>query len=275
LAAYPLALSTDAGEITLPEQPTRIVSLYPTGTEMLFAIGAGEQVIAVDDQSNYPDNVPRTSLSGFTPNIEAIAGYTPDLVVVGNDIDGMVGALQALNIPVMLLPASATLDDTYAQLELLGKATGHPTEAAAVVQDMKDRVAEVVGDGPERSEPLTYYHELDPTLYTATSSTFIGQVYALLGLDNIADKADDGSGYPQLSAEFIVEQDPDLVFLADTKCCQQDATTVAERPGWASLSAVTGGRVIELDDDVASRWGPRTVEFLEQVAEQVAAVAPE
>ena len=117
---------------------------------------------------------------------------------------------------------------------------------------------------------LTFYHELDPTYFSVTSSTFIGQVYAMLGLTNIADEAEGaGSGYPQLSEEYILSQNPDLIFLADTKCCAQDIETVSERNGWNALSAVSEGKVIELDDDIASRWGPRVVEFLEAIATAV------
>ncbi|RMH67259.1 MAG: ABC transporter substrate-binding protein, partial [Actinomyces sp.] len=116
---------------------------------------------------------------------------------------------------------------------------------------------------------ITYYHELDDTLYTVTSGTFVGEIYALFGLENVADPADaDGSafGYPQLSAEYLVDADPDLIFLADTKCCGQSAATVAARPGWDTLTAVREGHVVELDDDIASRWGPRVVDFARAVA---------
>ena len=95
-------------------------------------------------------------------------------------------------------------------------------------------------------------------------------MYALLGLTNIADEAEGaGSGYPQLSEEYILSQNPDLIFLADTKCCAQDIEAVSERNGWNALSAVSEGKIIELDDDIASRWGPRVVEFLEAIATAV------
>jgi len=123
-----------------------------------------------------------------------------------------------------------------------------------------------VPDGPA----MTFYHKLDPAYFSVTSSTFIGQVYALLGLVNIADEAEGaGSGYPQLSEEYILSQNPDLIFLADTKCCAQGIETVSERNGWNALSAVSEGKVIELDDDIASRWGPRVVDFLEAIATAV------
>jgi iron complex transport system substrate-binding protein len=273
-AGFPVTVSTPNGDVTLDERPERIVSLSPTATEMLFAIGAGGQVVAVDDQSNYPPEAPVTDLSGFTPNLEAIASFEPDLVVASYDADGLVKALGTLAIPVLLHDAANDLDQTYEQITQLGALTGNDDGAQEVVAGMQQRIDEIVAGAPETSEPLRYFHELDESLYTVTSSTFAGQVYALLGLENIADAADDGSGYPQLSAEFLVEADPDVIFLADTKCCGQNAATVATRPGWSALTAVQNGAVVELDDDVASRWGPRTVEFLEQVAgalEQLAA----
>jgi iron complex transport system substrate-binding protein len=293
LAAAPLALlalascgdddgggDTDAASGTTSsgtaaeDAPQRIVSLAPTPTEMLFAIGAGDQVVAVDDQSNHPEGAPQTGLSGFEPNVEAIVDYEPDLVVLTDDVGDVVAGLEAADVEALLLPAATTLDDTYEQLEQLGEATGHEDEAADVVEGMQADIEEITSSLPEREDPApTYYHELDQALFTATSETFIGQVYDLVGLDNVADAADtDGSGYPQLSAEYLLQQDPDLIFLADTKCCGQTAETVAARPGWGELQAVQEGRVVELDDDIASRWGPRVVDLLRTVADEVAGV---
>jgi iron complex transport system substrate-binding protein len=244
------------------------VSLSPTATEMLFAIGAGPQVAAVDSNSNYPEEAPRTDLSAYEPNLEAIAGYKPDLVVYSDDPGDLAAGLGKLAIPALQQPAARTLDDTYAQLDQLGRATGHVPEATRLAATMRAEIAKVTSAKPSRR--LTYYHELDKNLYTATSKTFIGQLYAQLGMKNIADAADkDGSGYPQLSAEYIVKADPDLIFLADTKCCGQSAKTVAARDGWDQITAVKSGGVVELDDDVASRWGPRVVDFLKTVAAKV------
>jgi iron complex transport system substrate-binding protein len=251
-------------------QPARIVSLSPTATEMLYAIGAGKQVTAVDDQSNHPAGVPKTDLSGFKPNAEAIAGRNPDLVVVSNDTNKIVDQLKQLKIAVYLAPAAKTLDDTYAQLTELGRLTGHTGEAAATVTRMKNDIAGVAKGLPQRSKRLRYYWELDPTYYSTTSRTFMGSVLALAGLTSIADASADD--YPQLSAEGVVKADPDLVFLADTKCCQQSTATVRARPGWAQIAAVKNDRVYALDDDIASRWGPRTVDLLRVVADAAAKV---
>ena len=246
------------------DAPERIISLSPTATEMLFAIGAGEQVVAVDDQSNFPSDAPTTDLSGFEPNIEAIAGYEPDLVVAQDDT--VQDALGALDIEVLVLPAATKLKDTYSQIRRLGKVTDHAEEAKKLATSIRKDIAAIVDEVPKDRERPTTYYELDDTFYSADSSTFIGRLLKLAGLANIADEAEgDGSGYPQLSAEFVVDADPDVILLADTKCCGQDADTVAARPGVANVAAVQTGNVIGLDDDIASRWGPRVVELLELI----------
>ena len=243
------------------------MSLSPTATEILFAIGAGNQVVAVDDQSNYPTDVPMTDLSGYTPNVEAIASYAPDLVVVSYDPGDLVAGLKALGVATLVQPAAQTISDTYVQVLQLGESTGHLAEAAEINDRIADGLAEIaasrVGQG------LTYYHEVDNTLYTTTSSTFLGQLYELLGLSNIADPADEvGFGWPQLSAEFIVNADPDLVFLGDASW-GESAETVAARPGWGGMTAVRTGGVIQVDTDMSGRWGPRVVEFLVEIREAI------
>lgn len=269
-AAFPVSVEADNGSVEIAAEPAAIVSLSPTATENLYAVGAGDQVVAVDDQSNYPAQAPMTALSGFQPNVEAVIGYEPDLVLTSDDESDLVGRLESLGVPVLQLGAAETLEDAYDQIETIGAATGHPEEAAEVVADMQARLEAAVADAPTLEEPLTVYHELDPTLYSATSATFIGSIYAELGLVNIADAASTaGNGYPQINAEAVVAADPDIIVLADTKCCQQSAATLAERPGWAGITAVRTGGVIEADDDIASRWSPRVVELAELVGAKV------
>jgi iron complex transport system substrate-binding protein len=260
---------TSASSSSSSPKLSKIISLSPTATEMLFAIGAGSQVIAVDDQSNFPPEAPKTDLSGNTPNVEAIAGRQPDLVVIAVDTAGLVAGLKNLGISTLLLPAATTLDDTYKQLANLGNVTGHVNEANSVVAKMQSDIAALVQQVPTQLSNETYYYELDNTFFTATSKTFIGAVIGVTGLKNIGDAVDDGSGYPQLSQEKIVADNPNFIFLADTKCCGQSKTTVSARPGWASIAAVRDGHVVELDDDIASRWGPRIVDLLRQIVEAV------
>lgn len=244
-------------------EPQAIVSLAPTTTEMLYAVGAGEQVVAVDERSDYPGEAPVTDLSGYTPNLEAILGYAPDLVVLSDDSGDIVDGLERSGVKVLQLPAAQTLDDTYTQLEQVGAATGHIGEAAELVSRMQGEIDEIVASVPERETPLTYFHELDDTYYTVTDATFIGEVYSQLGLTSVATG---DNAYPQLSEELILEADPDVVFLADGQCCGVTPETVAERPGWDGLTAVREGRVHLVDEDLASRWGPRVVDFMREVA---------
>jgi iron complex transport system substrate-binding protein len=272
--AFPVTVQGDNGQVTIDQRPAAVVSLSPTATESLFAIGAGDQVIAVDDQSNYPPEAPISNLSGFEPNVEAIAALRPDLVVISYDPGDLVSSLNAVGIPVLMQDAATTVEEAYQQIEQLGLATDHASEAEEVVAGMQEEINTIVSEHPPADPALSYYHELGPELYSLTSNTFVGSLYSMLGLSNVADPADaDGAafGYPQLSAEFIVDADPDLIFLADTVCCQQNEAAVKERPGWDTMTAVNAGGVVELDDDIASRWGPRIVDFLQAVADGVAA----
>jgi len=270
---FPVTVEAANGKVTIPKRPERIVSLSATHTETLYAIGAGSQVVAVDDRSNHPPEAPTTELSGFKPNVEAIVAQKPDLVVVSDDIDDIVSELGKVNVPVIQQPAAANLDEAYEEISELGAATGHQAEADKVVADMKSAIDDVVSTTP-KDTGLTYYHELDQTPYAVTSKTFIGQIYGLFGLTNIADKAPDAAGgYPKLSAEFVAQADPDLIFLADVKCCGQNKEALAARPGWKNLSAVRNGRVIELDDDIASRWGPRVADLARSIGAAVADAA--
>lgn len=270
--AFPVTIDNAGVKVTIASRPSRIVSLSPTATESLFAIGAGAQVLAVDDQSTYPASAPRTELSGFKPNIEAIAAKSPDLIVVSNDINNVVAGLRALKLPVLLQPAANTIDEAYAELRELGDATGNAAGATKTIDSMRSRIDAVIKT-IKPGTSLKVYHELDPTYFSVTSTTFVGAIYKSLGLVNIADAADKASsGYPQLSAEYIVKANPDLIMLADSKCCAQNAKTVAARSGFSELTAVRKGGVIELDDDIASRWGPRTAELYETVVKAVTAV---
>ncbi len=266
--SFPVSVSAANGIVRIKARPDAIVSLSPTATEMLYAIGARSQVKAVDKYSDYPKSAPRTTLDDLQPNVEAIVAYRPDLVVVPGDSSGLTGRLKTFGIPVLSLPPATTLADAYGDYAQLGEATGHLQAAKTEAAHVRSRIAQIVKDAPKSSVGQTYYYELDQTYFSVTSSTFIGKVLGLLGLRNIADRAPSAAssgGYPQLSAEFIVHSNPDWVFLADTICCGQTSHTVAARSGWSTMKAVQKAQVVGLDDDIASRWGPRIVDLLQTV----------
>lgn len=269
---FPVSIRGDNGSVTIPDTPERIVVLGPSLTETVFAVGAGPQVEAVDSGSNYPQEAPRTDLSAYRPNAEAISAYQPDLVLATDDSNGLVDALDVLDIPVLILGAPENLAGAYAQVVTVGRITGHQDDAQKVADEMRDRIDAAVISAASAASDRTVYHELDPSLFSLTGDTFIGDLYRRFGLINIADAAPDAvasGGYPQLSAEYVIASAPEVIVLADTVCCGQSLETVAQRPGFADLPAVVNGTVIAANDDIASRWGPRIVDFAVELSDRL------
>jgi iron complex transport system substrate-binding protein len=269
---------TSTPDTTVPEVSVRIVSLSPTATEMLYAIGAGDQVVAVDSLSTFPEETASkvTKLSAFEPNAEAILGYTPDVVLISNDTNKITEQLQSVSsqkITVWTGAAATTLDDVYKQIKELGTLTGRVKDAETLIESMKARIAKATENISAPMSPKSYFYELDNTLYSLTSNTFVGALLKPFGFTNIADGVEAGNDYPQLNAEVIAKANPSIIFLADTKCCAQNAAEVSKRPGWAGIDAVKNGQIVELDDDIASRWGPRVVDLLEQIATGIMAAS--
>ncbi|NNF53686.1 MAG: ABC transporter substrate-binding protein [Acidimicrobiales bacterium] len=268
---FPISLDTLNGTVTIVDRPQRILSLSATATEILFAVGAGAQVIAVDSFSNYPAEAPITDLSAFEPNFEAISTYEPDLVITSFDPENaLTEAFSLLDVPVLIQGGALSLEDTYRQIAEIGLATGNVDEAAAVVGQIRQRVDAALAR-TTGTDSLRIYHELDDTYFSVSSASFLGDIYNQLGFENIADPADpDGFGYPQLTPESIVEADPQLIIITDQ--VGYTAQDVAARPGWDAISAVSNGAIEQVDADIASRWGPRIAEYVEQMADIATAV---
>ncbi|HEU4737218.1 MAG TPA: ABC transporter substrate-binding protein [Solirubrobacterales bacterium] len=264
---FPVTVEDATRSVTVERRPERIVSLSPSATETLFALGAGAQVIAVDEESDYPPEVPRTDLSSYQPNVEAIVGYDPDLVVLPASVPRDVSAgLRRVGLTVLAEPAPANLDDAYAQFGELGVATGHAAAGRRLAGEVRAEVEGEIEAAPS-GRGLDFFHELDPDLYTVGNRNFIGRIYQQLGLRNVGEPAARRAGtpYPQMSSEAVVGADPDLIVLADTECCGQSPAKVAQRPGWDDVAAVRNGVVVAISDDIASRWGPRIPVFVARV----------
>ena len=249
--------------------PKRIISLSPSATEILFAIGAGAQVIAVDDLSNFPTTAPISKLSAFSPNVEALMNYKPDLVVLNADATKAVevkAALEKLKIKVFLEKAPKDLSQVYLEVTVLGRVTGHLASAQNIVVNMKSKIRSAIVSA-RKSVKISFFHELDNTLYTATSDTFIGKVYKDFNLDNVADPAAtaDSAGYPQLQSEYLIKANPRIIFLSDAQYGESTAT-LTKRPGWTGITAVKNKSVIALPEDIPSRWGPRLIDFYQFIA---------
>jgi iron complex transport system substrate-binding protein len=256
---------------TAATSPKCVVSLSPTATETLFAIGAGPQVQAVDNDSNYPTHgLPTKRINALNPSVESVLGICkatsgststkPNLVIISYDANSIKEKLSALGVKVVEQNAPTSLAGALSQILQLGGLTGHVSAADAVASTLSRTIAADVKSVPAHpSKKLSVYYELDPTYYSLTSTTFVGALMKSLGVVNIAD-ADATSadaGYPQLSAEYIVSANPKLILLADTICCRVTAAKVALRAGFKNVSAVLNHHVVNLNDDIASRWGPR------------------
>jgi iron complex transport system substrate-binding protein len=273
---YPLTVKFGGYTTKIAKKPTKIISLSPSATEILYAIGAGSQILAVDNLSNYPANAPTSEISAFEPNVEAILAKKPDLVLLSIDsakAPQIRNALVKLGIPVLMEKAPATLQDVYAENTLLARVTDRQAGAVKLNASMAKSIKDVLAKA-KKSSKIRIFHELDDTYYSATSNTFIGKVYKSFGVVNIADAAAgaDNSGYPQLSAEYLLKSDPQVIFLADAQY-GVTAESVSKRAGWSQISAVKNQKIVELPADIPSRWGPRLVDFYKLIGASLAKVA--
>ncbi len=260
----------DSRATPVVERPQRIVSLSPTVTEILFAIGAGPQVVAVDNYSYFPPEAPVTNLSGFDPNVEAILAYEPDLVIISYDSNNLMASMSAVGVEVLLDEAATDFEDGYEAIANIGLAVGRVDEAAELVATLRSEIDAAIAAAPDVG--VRIYHELGESLYSASSATFIGAVYAAMGATNIADEADStSSGYPQLTEEYIVEADPELIIITDQ--VNYTAEDLANRAGWSEVTAVRNNNIVTVDIDIASRWGPRLPQFINVVAQALQSLA--
>ena len=264
--SFPISVKSADGAVQIPSRPDRILSLSASATQMLYAIGAGSQVVGVDKYSTYPANAPRTKFTGYESSAEDYLYLRPDLVIFAFETGTLIQQLKTLRIPALLLPPATGIAGVDGQLAELGMATGHEAAARSTASSLGEDLAAATRGAGDAGRGKTYYVEVDPTYYAATSKTFIGAEFSLFGMRNIADAAGHGTAYPQISAEYILKENPDYVFLADTVCCQQTAATFAKRPGFSTLTAVLLHHVIGVNDSVASQWGPHTIEeFVSQI----------
>jgi iron complex transport system substrate-binding protein len=273
---YPLTVKFGGYTTKIAKKPTKIISLSPSATEIFFAIGAKSQILAVDNLSNYPAGTPMSEISAFEPNVEAILAKKPDLVLLSFDstkAPQVRNALTKLGIPVLMEKAPATLQDVYAENTLLGRVTDRADAAAKLNASMAKSIKDIASK-TKKSSKVRIFHEIDDTYYSVTSNTFIGKVYKDFGAINIADAAAgaDASGYPQLSAEYLLKSDPQVIFLADAQY-GVTADSVSKRAGWSQISAVKNQKIVELPADVPSRWGPRLVDFYKLIGDSLAKIS--
>ena len=262
-AAFPLTITDDAGvEVTIDEQPDAIVALAPSFVEVLFAIGAGDTIVAADQNTDYPpeaEAIPK--VDSLQVSIEDLASYEPDLAMLFFDPGGLQDALTDLDIPTVLLATPTTVDGVYDQIETIGEIAGHPEEAADVVTQMQDDIQSAVSGGS--AQGISIFHELDPALFTVGPGSFPHEVYELLGVTNIAEST--GEAYPQMSNEAVIAAAPDVIILTDADF-GESAESVATRPGWDTIPAVVDARIYPQPGGLLTHASPRLVEDIETLA---------
>lgn len=258
-------------EIKLEGPAQRIVSLAPSITEFLFAVGAGSQTVGRDDASNFPEAALNVTSIGTTYgdlNTEAIVALKPDLVIAAQaNTPEQVKSLEDLGITVYYLKDPVTFAELFTQVELFGQLTGHEEEANALADSLSARVDTVTAAVANVTEKPKVFYEIDGTdaskPWTTGPGTFIDTMINMAGGVNIGGVL--SAPYAQISAEEIVSQNPDIIVLGDA-AFGVTSESVAARAGWGDITAVKDGSIFPFDDSLASRPGPRLVDGLEQLA---------
>jgi iron complex transport system substrate-binding protein len=251
--------------VTIDGTPQRIVSVAPTPTEILFAVGAGDQVVGVDDYSDFPaETVNLTKVGSYTLNTEAIVALQPDLIVAGDLVPrAQLEQLATQGIPYVLF-ADRTLGDVFKTIRLAGVITGHVDDADQVATELSERVDAVKAKtlAPNVTTPKVYV-EYYP-LWTYGPGSFGDDMIGLAGGINIAHNA--SSEYPEITNEFIIAQDPEIIVYTTGVMSTTTNTSIASRPGWENITAVETDHIFSIDDNLLSRYGPRIVDGFEQLA---------
>ncbi len=260
--------------VSLPGAAKKVISLAPSNTEILYAIGAGSLVIGRDDLSDYPEEAKKLPTVGGSMgkfNYEAIAKLQPDLVLASPlNTPEQIKALEDLKLTVFVVPNPTVLDGMYQNLITLGALTGHAEDAKKLVANLQERQKRVADAlAPVKDRPLVFY-ELDASdpskPYTAGANTFIDLLIQLSGGVNVGSKLK--GDYPQLSQEELLAQNPDVILLGDA-AYGTTAEQVAKRAGWNTLKAVKNSKIFPVDDNLFSRPGPRLMDGLEALATQL------
>ena len=265
-STFPVTVSDQEGKpLTLAKQPRAIISFSPGVTEILFAIGAGPQVIAADQFSDYPAEAKalKQRVKYTSPDIESALSLNPDLVIMSRAQRASVERFRSAGLPVFYTPEADSLDAIMENVRMWGHLTGHAAEADQVANGMRARIEAVkVKVAPVAEGPRAFY-ELSDSLVSAGDKTFIGSILTLLKAKNVASGA--ATDYPQLTAEAVISRDPQVIFLADASSAGQSLETLRKRPGWTSISAVKDGKVYAVDPNTGNRPGPRIVLALEEI----------
>jgi iron complex transport system substrate-binding protein len=270
VAAFPQAVTDSRGvRLELAAAPRRIISLSPGVTEMLYAIGAGAQIVATDRFSDFPAEAARTTKLEYTqPSAEATVALTPDLVIMTGRQEGQVEQFRALRLPVLFMEEPKSLAAVVESARLYGRLTGHAAEGEQLAASLQARIDRVIAQLPPGEGPRVFY-ELTPDLYTVAPESFVGSMLTALRTRNVAQGA--RTAFPQISAETVIAANPEVILLVDggARSGGQSAATVSARPGWSGIDAVRNRRIVALEPDIVNRPGPRIVDGFEAIARAI------
>ena len=264
---YPLTLTDDNKRtLTLPKAPTKIVSLAPSNTEILFALGLNDKIVGVDQFSDYPEAAKAIKkIGGFSDtNIEAVTALAPDLILASSiQSKAQIAALEKQNFMVLILNPS-DLAGVVKDFKLVGQATNTNDKAQTLSDNFQKRLDAVTTKIKSASAKPSVYFELDPTLYTVGPGSFVDDIIQKAGGQNIVTDA--SNPYPQLTQEVIVGKSPQVIFVGDDTSGTDTPDKIMARPGWNTIAAVKNKRVYAINADLTNRPGPRAVDGVEQVA---------
>ncbi|TYP56791.1 ABC transporter substrate-binding protein [Thermosediminibacter litoriperuensis] len=266
---YPINVKDQMGrEIVIEKEPDRIVSLAPSNTEILFALGLGDKVVGVTNYCDYPEEAKKKEkIGGFAdPNMEKLISLKPDLVLATIMHEKPVRKLEELKIPVIVLNPQS-IDDVFSTIELIGRATNKNQQAEELISTLKNRIKAVedrVSTIPADKRPQVFYELWPSPLTTAGPGTFVHDLIEKAGGRNIA--ADAGKAYPEYSQEMVIDKNPDIIIFSHHYSSNQSKEDIINRPGWKNIKAIKEGRVFYVDENIVQRPTPRLVDGLEQFA---------
>lgn len=263
--SYPLTVKDYAGrELVIDEEPERIISLMPSNTEILFALGLEEHVIGVTDFCNYPGEAIQKTKVGdsFNINMEKVVSLEPDLVLAAGEQESLAEALLEMGITAAVIDPH-NMEETLESIELIGRMTGRLEEADSIVEKMKEDIAaitEVTTNVPEEEKPKVLVLLDTESLFTAGKDTFMDELITMAGGKNIAGEA--GHGYFELSEEQILAENPDIII---STFPMKDE--IMKRENWQELNALKEGSIYDVEGDIVSCPGPRLTEGLKALYE--------
>jgi iron complex transport system substrate-binding protein len=265
--AFPVTVTDDDGQtITIDKEPQRLITLAPSNTEIVYALGIGDRLVAVSDYSDYPPEAASKPKVGYIRvDIERVIGYNPDLILAtGAHRQQVTPQLRQRGLKVITLDPK-NIEGVFDNILLVGRATGQTTAAEKLVADLKARVAQIESKVRQTGTRPRVFFELDKSLFTVGPGSFIHDLIVRAGGENIAGDAD--RPYPQLSLEVLLQRDPEVIIITDIgQYGGETPESVRARPGWQSVSAVRNNRVVPINPDLVNRPGPRVVDGFEAIA---------